>query len=356
MNSKSMTSESKLVRLRDHLDRLLGVYVAISIAIAFVLGLKYAQPIHAHLATIKSLEMVAIIIMIFPMMVMMNVSGLAKAVKNWKILVIVLLMNFGWGPLMAILLGDVFVTSPLIRLGIFLAWLVPCSSMSIGYVGLMRGNIEAATALVAITFIIGIPIIPLFAGFYGSIYHLHISMMLLVMTIIEVILLPLIFGIITHYGLIRGIGKEKFVKISPIFPTVTMLGMFMIVFLIFLPNAPMVVKNFHEIIGIFYAAMVFGTISLIFMTVFLKAVKVNYWDSMATLFPSIGKNEATAIAIASTAFSPLVAMAPAMFPIFQIVFLVTYIKLRPKIAHYYGIKGKDVNFMNEAELSVKGGE
>jgi len=142
-----MTLESKLVKLRDHLDRFLGVYVAISIVIAFIIGLRYAQPVHQNINAIKSLEMVAIIIMIFPMMVMMNVSGLAKAVKNWKLLLIVLLMNFGWGPLMAIILGDLFVSNPLIRLGIFLAWIVSCSSMSIGYVGLMRGSIEAATHL-----------------------------------------------------------------------------------------------------------------------------------------------------------------------------------------------------------------
>jgi len=77
-----MTLESKLVKLRDHLDRFLGVYVAISIVIAFIIGLRYAQPVHQNINAIKSLEMVAIIIMIFPMMVMMNVSGLAKAVKT----------------------------------------------------------------------------------------------------------------------------------------------------------------------------------------------------------------------------------------------------------------------------------
>ena len=77
-----MTLELKLVKLRDHLDRFLGVYVAISIVVAFIIGLRYPQPVHQNINAIKSLEMVAIIVMIFPMMVMMNVSGLAKAVKT----------------------------------------------------------------------------------------------------------------------------------------------------------------------------------------------------------------------------------------------------------------------------------
>ncbi|MEM3977421.1 MAG: hypothetical protein QW283_04505, partial [Thermoplasmata archaeon] len=94
----------------------------------------------------------------------------------------------------------------------------------------------------------------------------------------------------------------------------------------------------------------------IFMTFLLKYLKFDYWDSMAMVFPSIGKNEATAIAIAATAFSPFVAIPPAIFPIFQIIFLVTYIKLRPKIAHFYGIKGRDVEFKEIHYQSVTGGK
>ena len=351
-----MEEKSKLFKLREHLDRFLAVYVIISIIIGYSLGILFSKWVAENGALINELMMASIFIMIFPMMLMLNLSGLAKAFKSWKMLVIVLLMNFGWGPLMAVLLGDLFVSNPLLRLGIFLAWLVPCSSMSIGYVGLMRGNIEAATALVAITFIVGIPIIPLFAGWYGSIYHLNVSMSLLIITIIEIIIVPLIIGLALHQYLIKKIGNEKFKKISPLFPSITTIGMFLIVFFIFLGHAVLVSTHFSQVIGIFYTAMVFGTISLIFMTFLLKYLKFDYWDSMAMVFPSIGKNEATAIAIAATAFSPFVAIPPAIFPIFQIIFLVTYIKLRPKIAHFYGIKGRDVEFKEIHYQSVTGGK
>ncbi|MGB9815717.1 MAG: arsenic resistance protein [Thermoplasmata archaeon] len=339
-----MEEKSKLVKLREHLDKFLAVYVVIWIIIGYLLGITYPGWVKANSTLINELMMASIFIMIFPMMLMLNLSGLVKAFKSWKMLLIVLLMNFGWGPLMAVLLGNIFVSDPLLRLGIFLAWLVPCSSMSIGYVGLMRGNIEAATALVAITFIVGIPVIPLFAGWYGSIYHLSVSMTLLIITIIEIIIVPLIVGLALHQYMVKKMGMEKFRKISPLFPSITTLGMFMIVFFIFLGHAVLVTIHFSQVIGVFYTAMVYGTISLIFMTFLLKYLKFDYWDSMAMIFPSIGKNEATAIAIAATAFSPFVAIPPAIFPIFQIVFLITYIKLRPRIAHFYGIKTRDVEF------------
>ena len=350
-----MSDYSTLIKIRDHLDHMLGVYVGIAIIVGLISGYYDFRWVALNKGVIKSLEMTAIIIMIFPMMVMMNFRGLGKAFKNWKLLLIVLLMNFGWGPVMAILLGDLFITNPLVKLGLFLAWLVPCSSMSVGYVGLMRGNIEAATAFVAITFIIAIPLIPLYAGAYGAAYHLHVSIMLLVVTIIEIIIIPLIVGIPTHQGLVNKLGPAKFKALSPVFPSVTMLGMFMIIFVIFFGDARMMVTNFHAILGVFYSALVFGAISLIFLTLLLRGAKFDYWDSMAGLFPSIGKNEGTAVAIAATAFSPLVAVAPATLPIFQVIFLITYIKLRPRIAHFFGIKERDVAFRDEMQKPAASG-
>ena len=351
-----MSNTNKLMIIRDHLDRFLAVYVVIAIIIGLLAGYFDFRWVALNKDLIKNLQLVAILIMIFPMMVMMNFRGLGTALKNWKLLVIVLLMNFGWGPIMAILLGDAFVSSPLVRLGLFLAWLVPCSSMSVGYVGLMRGNIEASTAMVTITFLIAIPIIPIFASLYGAAYHVQVSVMLLVITIIEIIIVPLLVGIPTHEVLVRRLGKVKFKSISPIFPTITMLGMFLIIFVIFFGESKMIITNIHAVFGVFYSAVVFGTVSLIFLTLLFKGLKFNYWDSMAGLFPSIGKNEGTAIAIAATAFSPLVAIAPATLPVFQVIFLITYIKLRPRIAHFFGIKGKDVTFKEDMHEISPGSE
>lgn len=353
-----MSEANRLLKIRDHLDKFLGIYVGIAIIVGLLAGYYDFKWVALNSSTIKTLQLSAIIIMIFPMMVMMNFRGLGKALKNWKLLTIVLLMNFVWGPVMAILLGDLFVHNSLLRLGLFLAWLVPCSSMSVGYVGLMRGNIEASTAMVAITFIIAIPLIPVLAGLYGAAYHVHVSVMLLVITIIEIIIIPLIVGIPTHEVLVRKLGQKRFKEISPIFPTVTMLGMFMIIFVIFFGDSRMIVTHLQSVFGVFYAAIAFGSISLIFLTLLFKGLKFDYWDSMAGLFPSIGKNEGTAIAIAATAFSPMVAIAPATLPVFQVIFLITYIKLRPRIAHFFGIKTRDVTFKEDMRefKSTPGGE
>ena len=334
--------DSKLVKLRDHLDEFLAVYAGISIVLGLITGYYEAGWVAVHRPLIKGLEMAAIMLMIFPMMVMLDIAYLGKAFKNWKALTVALLMNFGWGPIWAVILGDLFLHNQLLKLGLFIAWLVPCSSMSVGYVGLMRGNIELATALVAVSFLVAVPLIPIYIKLYGAAYHVIVPTSILIKTIILVLIAPLIVGVITHKALVRRLGMERFRRISPLFPTITMLGMFMIIFEIFFGSSKMIITNIHSVLGVFYSAMIFGTVSLTFMTLFLRSIRFKYRDAMATLFPSIGKNEGTAIAIAATAFSPLVAIAPATLPVFQVVFLVTYIKLRSKIMSFYKVKPEEI--------------
>jgi len=96
---------------------------------------------------------------------------------------------------------------------------------------------------------------------------------------------------------------------------------------------------------------------------------ISYDDHMGIVFASTGKNNGTAIALATAAFSPLVAVPAATLPIFQIIwvysnpvvgaplrspwagarpaptthfertqiiFLVGYLKLEKRVRRYFG--------------------
>ncbi len=227
--------------------------------------------------------------MIFPpMMLMLNVRALGSAFKNYKLVLAVVLLNFAYGPLMAVLLGGLFVANPFARFGLFIAWLVPCSSMSIGYVGLMMADISAATAMVALSFILSLAVIPLEASLYISVmvHQVRGGVALtggravssievggLFMTIIEVLLAPLVLAIPIREAMMRRMGGQaRFREVSPLFPTLTMLGMMMIIFIIFFAHAGVLISHIMDVLGIFYSAMVFGTVSLTVLTVLFKYV------------------------------------------------------------------------------------
>jgi ACR3 family arsenite efflux pump ArsB len=72
------------------------------------------------------------------------------------------------------------------------------------------------------------------------------------------------------------------------------------------------------------------------------------------VFASTGKNNGTAIAIATTAFSPLVAVPAATMPIFQILLLVFYLKAAERIRAYFG--GEPSSTVSKNETPVQNRE
>ncbi len=67
---------------------------------------------------------------------------------------------------------------------------------------------------------------------------------------------------------------------------------------------------------------------------------------MVAILTGVPKNEATAIAISTLALSSLgpqaaflTSMPPSLLPAFQVVFIITFLKLRDRVMKYYGERG-----------------
>ena len=369
-NNLRLSQRTNLERVRDHLDKFLGLYVGLAIIIGLIAGYYDAVWVRSNEVLLQNVMLASIYVMIFPMMLMLNIKALGNAFRNGKLVTAVVLLNFVYGPLMAVLLGILFLNNPYVRLGLFLAWVVPCSSMSIGYVGLMMADISAATAMVALSFFLSLALIPIETSLYIHSFlasgRLALSSatiskieMNLVITIIEILIVPLALAIPTREAMIRKMGQEKFRRISPLFPTLTMLGMITIIFTIFFAHANVLITHIMDVLGVFYSAMVFGSVSLTVFTILFKYVKLSskspYSSSMVAILTGIPKNEATAIALSALALAPLgpqvaflASMPPSLLPAFQVVFIITFIKLREKIINYYGAR-KEIEEILEVE-------
>ncbi|WP_243674504.1 hypothetical protein [Vulcanisaeta distributa] len=154
---------------------MVGRYVGLMIILGLVTGYYSMGWVHYHEQLLNMIMMASIYIMIFPMLLMLNIRALGNAFRNYKLTTAVVLLNFVYGPLMAVILGLLFVPNPFVRFGLFLAWAVPCSSMSIGYVGgLMMADISAATAMVALSFILSLALIPAESSVYISMFLTHV--------------------------------------------------------------------------------------------------------------------------------------------------------------------------------------
>ncbi len=326
-----------LVKVKNHLDKFLPLYVAISMVVGFYTGLHIN--VKAHASTFKTLNLLVVIAMIYPMMVNLNLERLRDSAKSWKQILIALFMGLVVAPLLAyalILLLRLFLPiSPDLAMGILLAIVVPCSSMSIAYTGLSDGNIELATIVVALSFTLAIVTVPLWLRVFASSLHVSISIWLLVKTILIVVVIPMILGILTRKYLLAKLGSEGFLKLKPLFPSVSLIGAYVIVFLIFMEKSKLVYSKLAVVGTALIPLALYYILSLLLITFLDKWLGISYEDHMAVTFTSIGKNEGTAMAIAIAAGMGLMAIPPAITPIVQIPFMVGYLKMANIVERFF---------------------
>ncbi len=322
------------LRLKNHLDKFLPVYVTLAMILGFLVGLNVH--VEKYKEVFPWLNLAVVISMIYPMMINLRLGELKNSMKQGKQLAIGLTMGLIVAPLLMwflIWLVNLFhPLSPQLELGLMLSMVVPCSSMSIAYTGFSRGNLELATIIVAFSFILAIITVPGWLAIYAASSHVSVPTGLLILTIIEVVFVPMFFGVLTRWYLIKKKGTEGFLRLKPLFPAISLIGMYLIVFLIFMEKAKLIAKKPEMVLIALIPLILYYLISLGLLTYLNKALGIKYRDHMAITFPSVGKNEGTAMAIAMSAGMGLMAIPPAVTPLIQIPFLVGYVKAWSKIA------------------------
>ncbi|WP_299024021.1 bile acid:sodium symporter [uncultured Thermanaerothrix sp.] len=324
-----------LKALQEHLNKWLLGYVVLAMALGLLIGHPAAGWTKTHQPLVSNLTTVMVFLIVYPMMINLRLEALVNAGRNLKSLSLAVIYNFLWAPVIGWLLAQAFLRDPMLALGFLLVMVVPCSSMSIGYTGLAEGNLELATVTVALSFVLAVIAVPLWMLGFAANYHVGVPLQDMLMSILTVLIAPMVLGYLTRLGLMRWLGEKKFKAIQPFFPSLSLLAMYGIVFLIFFAKATLIIEKWNLVLMLVLPNALFILLTLAVVTWLNRRLGLSYRDHMAIVFASTGKNNGTAIAIATTAFSPLVAIPAATMPIFQILFLALYLKMAGWVRHYF---------------------
>ena len=321
--------------LQQHLNRFLLGYAHAAMALGLMLGAPAATWTKQQAGVLAELTTVGVFLIIFPMMVNVRFGALVKAGRNLKGLALALAFNFLWAPLLGWGLAHLFLHDQQLALGFLLVMVVPCSSMSIAYTGLADGDLELATVIVASSFVLSLAAVPAWMTLFASGYSVPVPLSDLLISIGEVLLAPMLLGFLTRYWLVRRRGHEAVKRLQPLLGATSMLAMFAIIFLIFFAKEQMIAGKWQTVLLLLIPNALFIAITLVVVTWLDRRLGLPYREHMAVVFAATGKNNATAIAIAAVAFSPLVAVPAATMPIFQILLLVGYLKAAGWVRRYF---------------------
>ena len=321
--------------LQEHLNKWMLLYVLLAIGLGLAVGYPSAAWTQVNQNMVSTLTTLAVFFVIYPMMVNLKIESLVKAGKNVKGLSLAMLYNFVWTPLLGLALAKSFLSDPLIALGFLLVMVVPCSSMAVGYTGLSGANVELATVAVALSFVIAVFSVPFWMTLFAAHYAVPVPIQEMVTTILTVLIAPMILGYLTRRILVRWLGEKRFQQFQPFFPSISLLAMFGIIFLIFFGKATMIVSKYQVVLLLLVPSALYVILSLALQTWLNRRLGLSYQDHMAVAFASASSNNSTAIAIATMAFSPLVAVPAATMPIIQTLLMVSYLKLAPHVREYF---------------------
>lgn len=324
-------------KLAKNLKKNLLWYSLIAIGLGWALGLAFHDFAMVHKTLLSNLTTVLVFLMIYPMMVNLNLERIPKVLKEPKPVLLSLVYNFVLTPLIAFLLVKGFIHDPNLALGFLLVMLVPGSSMSIGYTGLAGGDLEVATVALGVNFLLIPLMLPLWVKLLGSAYNVPVPLPLLLRTVFVVLILPMFLGDLTRRLLIRRLGEKGFSKLKPLFGSITMTTMLLLVGLIFFMKAQLLLSKWFILVELAVVNTVYMLLMLALITWLDRALGLSYEEHMGIVFLSVGKNNGTAIAIATLAFQPLVAIPAATLPIFQIIFLILYLRLAERVKCFFEV-------------------
>lgn len=269
--------------------------------------------------------------MIYPMMINLDVSKFTKILKRPKPILLSVLYNYLITLIISIIIVKLFINDQELALGFLLVMLIPGSSMSIAYTGLAKGSLEVATISLATNFILVPVTLPFILGIFSKSYDIDIPTMLLMKTVFYVLILPMILGHFTRRSIINKKGEDGFNRLKPLFGFITLICMLFVIFSIFYLKALLIINEWHIIVQLLLVTCVYMFLMLIIVTYLDKKLGLTYEEHAGIVFLSTGKNNGTAIAIAMMAFGAKVAIPAATLPLFQIIFLIIYLKMTDRL-------------------------
>lgn len=183
------------------------------------------------LSILKSMVTPVLFLMVYPMMINLEVEEVVRSFRNPRPIVISLGLNFVLSPLLVLVLGQTFFKSePMLLMGLLLMGLLPTSGMTASWTGIARGNLKMSLVMMSVNLLVAIGMIPLYMNWIlGEI--VAFDGLIILKSLIQVVVVPLILGDLTRRVLLRRWGSERFKQFKPQLGGISSMGVILIVFI-----------------------------------------------------------------------------------------------------------------------------
>ncbi len=309
----------KLIALNRHLT----LAIPAMMLAGLIFGLYGGDP-----KQLKGMILPFTFLMVYPMMVTLKIRQLFAGGDN-KAQVMAQTINFAIIPFVAFGLGKLFFAErPYMALGLLLAALVPTSGMTISWTGFAKGNLAAAVKMTVLGLILGSLATPLYvSGLLGA--QVSVDLAAIFTQIALIVFLPMALGYASQRLLVKRLGQEGFQQIAPRFPSLSSLGVLVIVFIAMALKAKAIVAAPEQLLMIFVPLLILYSLNYMLSTC-LGRMLLPRGDAIALVYGTVMRNLSIALAVAINAFGSAgsdTALVIALAYVIQVQSAAWYVKL-----------------------------
>ena len=275
-------------------------FVVIDIITAVIFG--YYYPTLAK--GLKRYVYIPIFLMLIPMMTSANISGIGEAFKSPKIVISAIILNFIITPRLGYLFAKVF------------------------YAG--------QPTLLPVVFI------PTWMWILTHTW-VNVPIELIFKDLSIIVVIPIIIGYLLHRWIVQKWGEERFLEIKPVFPGVSSLGMYMIVFMAMATVAIKIVKNPYYIVLVAVSMGVYYFVLFTVSVVWSKLCRIRHEEAVALTYSVTAKNLSITIALATVTWGGLAVLVPAFNPVIQVPVMIIILSVSKHLKKYFEFGERSVS-------------
>jgi len=308
------------------LRKYLPLFVLLDIGLALIIGAQ--NP--ALFKALKPWVPVPLFFMLYPMMINFRIESAAKALRNPRVVLAALVINFVISPPLAALFAWLFFrhSDPYLIAGFILKVTVAGSGMVAAWTGFAKGRVETALTIVAAGLLLVIVAVPVWMVILAGQY-VPVDVGLMIKQLALIVVLPLLAGVLTRRFILRRYGLPTYKKIQPVLPAISSLGMYAIVFIAVGMQAHNIISEPTIILRLIPAIAILYSLLFVLAIAYAKAAHLDYEDAIAIGYSTTAKNHSITLALAITAFGGLAVLPAAFAPIVQIPLMIVILRLAP---------------------------
>jgi arsenite transporter len=302
----------------SRLDKLQSLLVFAAVAMGLLLG-SWASVRDPALSLVTPFLMV----LLFGVFFQVTPGHLGRAFRKIKLASASLVVNFVWTPLLAWILGALFLRShPELWLGLIMLLVTPCTDWYLIFTAMARGDVAFSTTLLPANLALQLLLLPVYLVLLGGAV-VDIDAWALAWSLVIVLAVPFAAAVVLRAGLRARAGEAGAERVRARLAHVPLVFLLLAIVAMFASQGETVLAQ-PEIFALLLAPLlVFFALNFLLAQILGRSLRFSCQETSSLTMTTLARNSPLALAVAATAFPdrPLVALALVVAPLIELPIL-----------------------------------